>query len=125
MARVTTEDCIDKVPNRFDLVILAAMRARELASGLPAEVERENDKNPVIALREIADELQIEPELRERAICQHQTQNESDEPEDNQVSLPHSGAYFPSSEMVSESSLEGLSPEERLKMMMGQNEIGN
>lgn len=125
MARVTTEDCIDKVPNRFDLVILAAMRARELASGAIAEVEIENDRNPVVALREIAEEAQTEPDLRERAIGQHQTQNEVDEPEDDQVTLPHSGAYFPSSDMPSADSLAGLSPEERLMMMMGHNEIGS
>ena len=56
MARVTVEDCVDKIPNRFDLVMLAAHRARELSSGLPPTVDRDNDKNPVVALREIADE---------------------------------------------------------------------
>ena len=58
MARVTTEDCIDKVPNRFDLVMLAAYRAREISSGEPVTVNRDNDKNPVVALREIAEETQ-------------------------------------------------------------------
>ena len=56
MARVTVEDCVDKVPNRFELVILAAHRAREIAAGGPLTIERDNDKNPVVALREIADE---------------------------------------------------------------------
>ena len=56
MARVTVEDCVDKVPNRFELVMLAAHRAREIASGSPATVDRDNDKNPVVALREIAEE---------------------------------------------------------------------
>ena len=56
MARVTVEDCVDKVPNRFELVMLAAHRAREMASGSPLTVDRDNDKNPVVALREIADE---------------------------------------------------------------------
>ena len=55
MARVTVEDCVDKIPNRFDLVMLAAQRAREIAAGAPLAVERDNDKNPVVALREIAD----------------------------------------------------------------------
>ena len=60
MARVTVEDCVDKVPNRFDLVMLAAHRAREIASGAPLSVDRDNDKNPVVALREIAeDELDL------------------------------------------------------------------
>ena len=58
MARVTTEDCVDKVPNRFDLVMLAAHRAREISSGSPLTVDRDNDKNPVVALREIAEETQ-------------------------------------------------------------------
>ena len=56
MARVTTEDCVDKVPNRFDLVMLAAHRAREISAGSQITVDRDNDKNPVVALREIADE---------------------------------------------------------------------
>ena len=55
MARVTVEDCVDKVPNRFDLVMLAAHRAREIAAGGPITVDRDNDKNPVVSLREIAD----------------------------------------------------------------------
>ena len=87
MARVTVEDCVDKVPNRFDLVMLAAHRAREIASGAPLSVDRDNDKNPVVALREIADETQPVDELRERMIEQTQTQIEVDEPEDDSMSL--------------------------------------
>jgi DNA-directed RNA polymerase subunit omega len=86
MARVTVEDCVDKVPNRFDLVMLAAHRAREIAAGSPATVERDNDKNPVVALREIAEETQGAEMLRERMIASHQTQIEVDEPEDDQMS---------------------------------------
>ena len=56
MARVTVEDCVDKVPNRFELVLVAAHRARALTTGSPVTIEPENDKNPVIALREIAEE---------------------------------------------------------------------
>lgn len=70
MARVTVEDCVDKVPNRFELVMLAAHRAREIASGSPATVDRDNDKNPVVALREIADALQQAGVLRERMIVE-------------------------------------------------------
>ena len=55
MARVTVEDCVDKVPNRFDLVLLAAQRARDISVGAPETVDRDNDKNPVVALREIAE----------------------------------------------------------------------
>jgi DNA-directed RNA polymerase subunit omega len=66
MARVTVEDCVDKVPNRFELVMLASHRAREISSGDPLTVDRDNDKNPVVALREIADETQQADDLRER-----------------------------------------------------------
>ncbi len=87
MARVTVEDCVDKVPNRFELVMLAAHRARELSSGAPLTVDRDNDKNPVVSLREIAEETQGAEELRERMIASHQTQIEVDEPEDDAMSL--------------------------------------
>lgn len=87
MARVTVEDCVDKVPNRFELVMLAAHRARELASGSPLTVGRDNDKNPVVALREIAEESQQAEDLRERMISAHQTQIEVDEPEEDAMAL--------------------------------------
>ena len=87
MARVTVEDCVDKVPNRFELVMLAAHRAREMASGSPLTVDRDNDKNPVGALREIAEETQSADGLRERFIESHQTQIEVDEPEEDTMTL--------------------------------------
>ena len=87
MARVTVEDCVDKVPNRFELVMLAAHRAREISAGSPITVDRDNDKNPVVSLREIADETQSAEELRERAIEAHQTQIEVDEPEEDAMAL--------------------------------------
>jgi DNA-directed RNA polymerase subunit omega len=87
MARVTVEDCVDKVPNRFELVMLAAHRARELASGAPITVARDDDKNPVVALREIADETQGAEALRERMIAANQTQIEVDEPEEDAMAL--------------------------------------
>ncbi|MEJ6399282.1 DNA-directed RNA polymerase subunit omega [Yoonia sp. 208BN28-4] len=87
MARVTVEDCVDKVPNRFELVMLAAHRAREIASGAPITVARDNDKNPVVSLREIADETQGADDLRERMIEANQTQIEVDEPEEDSMSL--------------------------------------
>jgi DNA-directed RNA polymerase subunit omega len=87
MARVTTEDCVDKVPNRFELVMLAAHRAREIAAGASLTVDRDNDKNPVVALREIADETQSADDLRERLIESNQTQIEVDEPEDDSMAL--------------------------------------
>jgi DNA-directed RNA polymerase subunit omega len=87
MARVTVEDCVDKVPNRFELVMLASHRAREIAAGSPLTIGRDNDKNPVVALREIAEETQQADDLRERMIEAHQTQIEVDEPEDDSMAL--------------------------------------
>ena len=87
MARVTVEDCVDKVPNRFELVMLAAHRAREISSVGEITVDRDNDKNPVVSLREIADETQSAEELRERMIEAHQTQIEVDEPEEDAMAL--------------------------------------
>jgi DNA-directed RNA polymerase subunit omega len=87
MARVTVEDCVDKVPNRFDLVLLASHRAREIAAGAPLTIDRDNDKNSVVALREIADETQSADALTERMIASLQTQIEVDEPEDDQMAL--------------------------------------
>ena len=87
MARVTVEDCVDKVPNRFELVILASHRAREIAAGSPLTIDRDNDKNPVVALREIAEETQQADGLRERLIESMQTQIEVDMPEDDDMAL--------------------------------------
>ncbi len=91
MARVTVEDCVDKVPNRFELVMLAAHRAREIAAGGSLTVDRDNDKNPVVALREIAEETQSTEDLRERLIESNQTQIEVDEPEEDSMALLMSG----------------------------------
>ena len=68
MARVTVEDCVERIPNRFELVMLAAKRSREIASGSSLTVERDNDKNPVVALREIADETVPLDDLREELV---------------------------------------------------------
>jgi DNA-directed RNA polymerase subunit omega len=68
MARVTVEDCVDKIPNRFDLVLLAAQRAREISGGAEITIERDRDKNPVVALREIADETVRSDSLKESVI---------------------------------------------------------
>ncbi|MBV9528965.1 DNA-directed RNA polymerase subunit omega [Sphingomonas sp.] len=68
MARVTVEDCVDKVPNRFDLVLLAAQRARQISSGADLTIDRDRDKNPVVALREIADETVRPTNLKEAVI---------------------------------------------------------
>ena len=81
MARVTVEDCVLKVPNRFDLVMLASQRARDIASGAPETVARDNDKNPVIALREIAERTVPPEDMRESLIHSIQKNVEVDEPE--------------------------------------------
>ncbi|MGO9381538.1 MAG: DNA-directed RNA polymerase subunit omega [Mycobacterium sp.] len=81
MARVTVEDCIDKVDNRFDLVLMASHRARAISSGSPISVPRDNDKNPVVALREIGDGKLSPGDLREDLIHALQKHVEVDEPE--------------------------------------------
>ncbi|OUS36850.1 DNA-directed RNA polymerase subunit omega [Rhodobacterales bacterium 56_14_T64] len=106
MARVTVEDCVDKVPNRFELVLLAAHRAREITAGAPLTVERDNDKNPVVSLREIADETQGADALRERLIESNQTQIEVDEPEEDSMALLMGGeADKPADDDMSEEKL--------------------
>ena len=69
MARVTVEDCVDKVPNRFDLVLLAAQRARQISGGAELTIDRDRDKNPVVALREIADETILPEDLNENLVA--------------------------------------------------------
>jgi len=81
MARVTVEDCIDKVENRFELVLLASHRARLISSGAPLTIDRDRDKNPVVALREIAEEAIQPDDLREQLIHSLQKYVEVDEPE--------------------------------------------
>ena len=82
MARVTVEDCIDKVPSRFELVLLAAHRARMISSGQEPSVERDNDKNPVVALREIAEEKIPVEDIQESLVKGLQRHVEIDEPEE-------------------------------------------
>jgi DNA-directed RNA polymerase subunit omega len=105
MARVTVEDCVDKVPNRFELVMLAAHRARSLASGAPLTIERDNDKNPVVALREIAEETLTADQLRESAIESFQRQIEVDEPEEDVMTLLTGNADAPAEDDMSEERL--------------------
>ena len=87
MARVTVEDCVERVPNRFSLVLLAAHRARAISTGSPLMIDRDNDKNPVVALREIADDA-IEPDaLRENLISTLQRVDERTEAEEEAETL--------------------------------------
>ena len=87
MARVTVEDCIDKIPNRFELVLIAAQRARQLAAGAPLTIERSNDKNPVVALREIAGETISFEDLEKNLIEGLQKHVMGDEPEEEYMEL--------------------------------------
>ncbi len=87
MARVTVEDCIDKVDNRFELVLLASHRARQISQGASITIDRDNDKNPVVALREIADETLSPDDLKEDLIHSLQKHVEVDEPEPDPAAL--------------------------------------
>ena len=125
MARVTVEDCVDKVTNRFELVLFAAHRARGMSAGAELFVERDNDKNPVVALREIADEKLVPNEVREDLIGSLQKQVDVDEPEEDvvaPVAAPSDDANSSQEEMTTMSeddiltalqALEDMAPKER------------
>lgn len=85
MARVTVEDCIERIPNRFDLVLAAAQRSREISAGSDITLDRDNDKNPVVALREIAEETVNAGVLAESLVKNLQKHVEIDEPEDDDL----------------------------------------
>jgi len=87
MARVTVEDCVSLIPNRFDLVMTAAQRARDILSGSPLTVDRDRDKNPVVALREIAEQTLDLTALQDSLIKGHQHQVDADLPEDDIIEL--------------------------------------
>jgi DNA-directed RNA polymerase subunit omega len=87
MARVTVEDCVLKIPNRFELVLMASQRARDISAGGKITVERDNDKNPVVALREIADETIPFEGLRSELIQGLQKHVEPDEPEEEEIDV--------------------------------------
>ncbi len=113
MARVTVEDCVDKVDNRFELVLLAAERARSMSAGSPLLVDRDNDKNPVVALREIADEQLTPDELREDLITGLQVYSEMDEQDDDsEIHL------LESSEDVGDA-MDQMSEEDLLRALQG------
>lgn len=116
MARVTVEDCVDKVPNRFDLVMLAAHRARTISSGAPITIDRDNDKNPVVALREIADETLTPANLTEEAIESHQRHIEVDEPEEDNMALLMAGG----AEAAPQPMVDDLDEEKLLRALMAE-----
>ena len=94
MARVTVEDCIERIPNRFDLVMVAAKRSRDVSSGAEITIERDNDKNPVVALREIAEEMIPISEISESLVKGLQRHVEVDEPEPENVELEIGDGVF-------------------------------
>ena len=122
MARVTVEDCIDKVENRFDLVLLASHRARTISSGSQIAVERDNDKNPVVALREIADTTVSPGDLKEDLIHSLQKYVEVDEPEPEVPLIGAGGVDNDDTEVTADRmteeellrGLEGLAPPEEV-----------
>ncbi|MBL0371154.1 DNA-directed RNA polymerase subunit omega [Rhizobium sp. KVB221] len=105
MARVTVEDCIDKVDNRFELVLLASHRARLISQGAPITIDRDNDKNPVVALREIADEMLSPGDLKEDLIHSLQKHVEVDEPE------PDASAMIPGEAQADSADMDDEQPE--------------
>ncbi|MEX0347631.1 MAG: DNA-directed RNA polymerase subunit omega [Rhizobiaceae bacterium] len=126
MARVTVEDCIDKVDNRFDLVLLAGHRARQVSQGAEITVDRDNDKNPVVALREIAEETLSPGDLKEDLIHSLQKHVEVDEPEaddlietiaeveaEEAVDAPEAVSFDRMSEDELLAGIEGLVPPEK------------
>ncbi|MEM7775984.1 MAG: DNA-directed RNA polymerase subunit omega [Pseudomonadota bacterium] len=120
MARVTVEDCIDKVSNRFELVLLAAHRARAIASGSPMTVAHENDKNPVVALREIADQTIPPEDMKESLIHSIQKNVEVDEPEQEAAPLLSSerrGPILGRDTQMSDTHVDVMTEEQLLRAM--------
>jgi DNA-directed RNA polymerase subunit omega len=117
MARVTVEDCIDKVENRFELVLLASHRARMVSSGAQITIDRDNDKNPVVALREIADSAISPGDLKEDLIHALQKYVEVDEPEPETVPLISGGGRIEADD--TEVTADRMTEEELLKGLEG------
>ncbi|MEM9223434.1 MAG: DNA-directed RNA polymerase subunit omega [Pseudomonadota bacterium] len=114
MARVTVEDCVDKVDNRFELVLLASHRARLISSGSPIQVDRDKDKNPVVALREIADQRVYPDDLKEELIHSLQKHTEVDEPEPEPATAVVPGGMV---EEQADTTFNSMSEEELLRAM--------
>ena len=114
MARVTVEDCVDKVTNRFELVLFAAHRARGMSAGAELLVERDNDKNPVVALREIADEKLVPEDVREDLVGSLQKQVEIDEPDEDALLPSADTAFAPTTQSEAELILAEMSEDDIL-----------
>ena len=108
MARVTVEDCVDKVTNRFELVLFASHRARGMSAGAELLVERDNDKNTVVALREIADEEVVPTEVREDLVSSLQKQIDIDEPDEDFIAAPRLGHVESGAEAGAETAAEPM-----------------
>ena len=121
MARVTVEDCIDKVENRFELVLLASHRARMISSGAPLTIDRDRDKNPVVALREIADQTIAPDDLKEQLIHSLQKYVEVDEPEAEVVPMISGTTVLAPSSPVDDSEVQfdKMSEEDLLRGLEG------
>ena len=121
MARVTVEDCVKKIPNRFDLVIAAAQRSREISNGIAIEVDRDNDKNPVVSLREIASEVVDAESLQERFIRSMQKNlNKEENNIEEEASLEEEFAAY-----LNESKVETTSNEDIVFNKIKQEEEGS
>ena len=121
MARVTVEDCVKKIPNRFDLVIAAAQRSREISNGIAIEVDRDNDKNPVVSLREIASEVVDAESLQERFIRSMQKNlNKEENNIDEEASLEEEFAAY-----LNESKPETINNEDFVLNNIKQEEEGS
>jgi len=119
MARVTVEDCIDKVENRFELVLVAAHRARMISSGSQITVDRDNDKNPVVALREIADSTLAPEDLKEDFIHSLQKHVEVDEPESEAVPALSSAPQGVQSDAAGDVQFDRMTEEDLLRGLEG------
>ncbi|HYP56688.1 MAG TPA: DNA-directed RNA polymerase subunit omega [Beijerinckia sp.] len=119
MARVTVEDCIDKVENRFELVLLASHRARLIASGAQITVDRDNDKNPVVSLREIADSTLAPEDLKEDFIQSLQKHVEVDEPEAEAVPALSSAPEGAQSDSLGDVQFDRMTEEDLLRGLEG------
>ncbi|MEE8633116.1 MAG: DNA-directed RNA polymerase subunit omega [Methyloceanibacter sp.] len=123
MARVTVEDCVDKIPNRFELVLLASHRARSIAAGAQIGVQRDNDKNPVVALREIADKKIPVEDLKEDFIHSMQKYVEVDEPEAEAVPMLSTETRMPvlaQDDQTTDTAMDKMTEEELLRRMATQ-----
>jgi len=116
MARVTVEDCVVKVPNRFELVLMAAQRAREITSGAPLSLDRDDDKNPVVALREIAEDTVGLDHLQESLVRGMQKHVEMDEPEEApELEQTLFGIADPTGPVISENEVDEEAVDEELE----------